>query len=96
MDKKQQRTTEELEELKRQWRNDPCWDIEDSDGFEAHKEELMIWRKAYEKTQEIAELMRVSEKAHNLGIPFAQEAVKYIEMLEYRIARLEKLINDKE
>ena len=24
---------EEIDELKRQWEKDPCWDIEDTEGF---------------------------------------------------------------
>ncbi len=34
------KTREEIEELKRQWRYDPCWDIETTEGFEDHVEEL--------------------------------------------------------
>lgn len=34
------KTPAEIEELKRQWRYDPCWDIETTVGFEAHAEEL--------------------------------------------------------
>lgn len=42
------RTTEEINELKKNWLADPCWDIEDSDGFQAHREELLAWRKEHE------------------------------------------------
>lgn len=37
------RTEEEIEELKRQWLNDPVFDIEDAEGFEAHYDELLIF-----------------------------------------------------
>ena len=35
-----ERSREEIEALQRNWYKDPCWDIEDSEGFEAHREEL--------------------------------------------------------
>lgn len=38
------KTTEEIEDLKRQWLDDPCWDIADTKGFEAHKEELQTFQ----------------------------------------------------
>jgi len=34
------KTPIEIEDLKRQWVKDPCWEIEDTEGFEAYKEEL--------------------------------------------------------
>jgi hypothetical protein len=38
------KTREEVESLKRSWRNDPIWDIEDTEGFEEHREELLAFR----------------------------------------------------
>jgi hypothetical protein len=34
------KTSEQVEALKRNWLNDPVWDIEDTPGFEAHRDEL--------------------------------------------------------
>jgi hypothetical protein len=34
----------EVEELKRQWLADGCWDIENTEGFEAHRAELIEWK----------------------------------------------------
>lgn len=34
------RTDKEIEELKREWCDDPCWDLESTEGFEAHHDEL--------------------------------------------------------
>jgi len=39
------KTREELEQLKKEWLKDPCWDIYDTEGFEEYKDEL----KAYQK-----------------------------------------------
>jgi hypothetical protein len=42
------RTGAEIEELKAQWIRDPCWDIETTEGFEAHHFELRKFRRATE------------------------------------------------
>jgi hypothetical protein len=50
------KTREEIEALKQDWHADPCWDIEETEGFEAHREELeayrleceAAWQQAYE------------------------------------------------
>lgn len=42
---------EQIEELKRQWLSDPSWDIEDTDGFEAHRQELYVFRLETENKQ---------------------------------------------
>ena len=34
-------TQDEIEKLKKNWLADPCWDIEDEDGFCEHREELL-------------------------------------------------------
>jgi hypothetical protein len=38
------KTPVEIEALKASWKYDPCWDIEDAEGFEAHKQELYLFR----------------------------------------------------
>lgn len=38
------KTAEEIQALKDNWRKDPCWDIEDTEGFEDHKDELLAYR----------------------------------------------------
>ena len=40
MENNNTKTPEQIEALKKDWLNDPCWDIEYAEGFEAHKEEL--------------------------------------------------------
>ena len=37
---------EEVEDLKRQWYRDPAWDIEETEGFEAHRDELTAYHEA--------------------------------------------------
>lgn len=38
------RTAEEIEALKASWRDDPIWDIENSEGFELDRDELLAYR----------------------------------------------------
>ena len=42
--KPQIRSADDIQSLKKDWANDPCWDIEDSEGFEAHYDELKAYR----------------------------------------------------
>lgn len=41
-------TPEEIDALKTNWAKDPCWDIEDTEGFEDHHDELLAFRKEKE------------------------------------------------
>lgn len=41
-------TQEEIEALKENWKRDPIWDIEDTEDFQDHYQELLQWRKEYE------------------------------------------------
>lgn len=42
------KTNEEIQSLKDGWRKDPCWDIEDTEGFEEHYDELLAYRRQVE------------------------------------------------
>ena len=57
------KTREEIEALKASWRHDPCWDIEDSEGFEDHKEELLAYRREVEAAAEQRTLEKRAERA---------------------------------
>ena len=84
-----EKTREEIEALKRSWHIDPCWDIEDTEGFEAHKEEL--WSYHNECRQKWAEdiFNRQLDRAKDLGLPGHIRLVAYLEKLERRIEELE-------
>lgn len=42
------KTRAEIDALILDWRSDPCWDLEDAPGFEAHKDELRAVREKFE------------------------------------------------
>lgn len=46
------KTPQEIEDLKASWKRDPCWDIENTEGFEAHHDELLAFRKNHEAESE--------------------------------------------
>lgn len=85
------RSEDELTDLKTDWLEDPCWDIEDTPGFEVWHDELQAWRKEIEAEDEMNERERVGMKTAELGINAALLA--YIERLEFRIAQLEKKLD---
>ena len=82
------RTAQEVEELKRQWIKDACWDIENTEGFEYHYMELRHWREALEEEWRQREEQRVNARADHLGFSYTQ--MKFIEALEHQIRDLQK------
>lgn len=46
------KSEKEVESLKQNWLEDPCWDIEDTEGFEKHKKELLEFRLKQERIWE--------------------------------------------
>lgn len=87
------KTNKEIEALKREWSCDPCWDIENTEGFEAHKVELREFRISIEAEQEKSYNEKLKEKAEKLGVPDRIDLVKYLNTLEYKIQLLENKID---
>lgn len=82
------KTRAEIEALKFQWTEDPCWDLEETDGFENHREELREYRQDVERRQASALLTRRTRRAKELGVSL--ELAIYIETLEARLEKLER------
>lgn len=69
------KTPEEIKALKESWHDDPCWDIEDTESFEAHREELIAYSNDCKKQWDAArnarkekEQARLTEAAEKLGL----------------------------
>lgn len=86
-------TKMDVEDLKSQWVADPIWDIESTEGFEEHYDELVAFREAKqiewdrlrsEKIQGIAEKLNCSP-----------ELVVFIDGLIGRIDRLEERLSNR-
>ena len=63
-----QKTTEELDALKKNWMNDPCWDIETEEGFEDYKDELLAYRKEQEAEWQHEAEERIARRARVVAI----------------------------
>ncbi len=91
------KTPQEIEALGKNWEGDPCWDIEDSEGFEDHKQELKKYRLQKERDWACEEFNRLYQKAVSLGIEDigkgkderTLDLVKYLDRLEERVKALE-------
>lgn len=62
------RTKDEIAALKLRWIENPHWDIEDSEGFEWHREELKEWRNYIIEILEIQNVQRLFGEAHEAGV----------------------------
>jgi hypothetical protein len=87
------KTKEEVENLKANWRDDPCWNVEDTRGFEEHKDELLAYRVLCESERAEKRRIRLSELSGKLGIPGNTKLTEYVERLEHRIEELEKRLD---
>jgi hypothetical protein len=85
------KTRAEVEHLKQDWANDPIWDLADTKGYEAHREELLQFEAEYNKEKSEAfhrkEAVATTE-AEKLGLTLA--GLRRIEWIGQRIKRLEQ------
>ena len=89
------KTTEEIDDLKRQWCENPCWDIENTEGFENHHDELLAYRKEHEKKQDEEFEQKVRKEMSRLGIT-DRATYNYLKWLEGRIDKIESILEKRE
>jgi hypothetical protein len=87
------KTPEEIEKLKQNWLQDPCWDIYGTEGFEEHVEELKKYQAEQERKWEKRSQQRLQEKANKMGIPDNLTLAYYIDQLEWRLHKAEEEID---
>lgn len=83
---------EQVENLKKNWKEDPQWDIEDTEGFEEYHDELLDFRLYCEKEWSEKRIAETNAKAKRLNCSF--ELAEYIIFLEDKIEKLEYLIDN--
>lgn len=86
------KSREDVEQLKKNWKSDPLWDIERTEGFEEYYDELLAYRNeiyAERKKEWDAKLL---QRSIELGIEGNLKLVDYIEYLKRRIELLEEMI----
>ena len=82
-------TPEEIHDLKAQWCADPVWDLEDTEGFEAHRAELAAFAKQQIDLWDAQVEARLTTKAESLGCPGNLTLAGYVEALEARLCKIE-------
>ena len=86
----------EVEKLKAAWLRDPCWDIEETEGFEAHREDLLAFRLEREAHRRQQQDDANHLKAVELGCPDNVQLGAYVRRLEHRLQTLETQVKDLE
>ncbi len=77
----------QVERLKLAWLADPLWDIEDTQGFEEHHDELVLFRKATQARWKAAEQTReaaIDAEADRLGVHGLLRLLRRVEELQHR------------
>ncbi len=85
------KTPEEIKALKEDWFNDPCWDIETTEGFEDYKEDLLNYRLNCENKWKEGVQNRLKIKAEKLNCSI--ELAGYIDSLEWQLQDMQKKID---
>ena len=84
---------EQVESLKSAWVSDPIWPIEDTEGFEAYRDELRAFSEKMDAKWEAEKQQRLIRKADELGVPFNLKLAQYVINLEARIAAMQREID---
>lgn len=85
-----QRTRAEIEALKTEWLSDPCWDLENSEGYEEHFEELRAFSEQY--WREVSNRVNIQLAVRSRMLGCSVQLVEYIETLEQAIEALSERI----
>lgn len=85
------KTRSEVEELKRQWESDPCWDLGDTEEFEEYEAELIAHQSLKQTEWKTAYQEKIDKKAEQLKI--SPELAEYILSLETKLQELGRRID---
>lgn len=83
--------------LKNSWHDDPCWDIEDTEGFEEYKDILLAYRTECAAKWEAERLVRekqLNAEADKLGIVGLYRMILSHELILKRHRRAIELLTD--
>ena len=85
------KTKKQVDDLKANWCGDPCWDIEDTEGFEAHREDLLAFRKHMEEQWDVQFQAELRVYADTIGLSGNLRLAQHIRDLGERITELETM-----
>lgn len=84
-------TRKEIDDLKRSWANDPCFDLPiGHPAYEEYADELTAFQAETEARWEVSRIRRHTNTCERYHIPFDEVHARIIEMLESKIEDLEK------
>jgi hypothetical protein len=80
------KTNQQIEDLKSKWLSDPCWDLDNTEGFEDHIQELLDFRLFHERNWKKQSLIkeykeRLSKKKKEIDI--LENTILFLEEEEY-------------
>jgi hypothetical protein len=87
-------TPEAIADLKVEWLADPHWDIADTEGFEAHRDELEEFEKQEKRIWDIEYFKKVEAECNALGcspkmLARLNSLGSLVETLAHKVAKLE-------
>jgi hypothetical protein len=82
-------TGNELRLLKIDWIGDPCWDIEDTPGFEDHYDDLLEWRVKIEIGWAETRKQREEQFARDLGLAGNLTLARHLMQVQEQISVLQ-------
>lgn len=82
----------DVDRLKSQWVSDPCWDIEDTDGFEDYRDELVQFSLEMKQEWQERYQQRLTAKADQLGAPGNFKLARYVINLEDKLDRINETL----
>ena len=93
------RSPEEIQDLKTRWLGDGTWNIEETEGFESHRAELLSYRIAHEKKNAEQRAREDELRQQNLAIEatnlsLSESATDRILRLENCLLALERDVNE--
>ncbi len=83
------KTIEEVEELKRGWMQDPCWELGGTQGFELYREELEAFQRVCETNWAGEHQQKLEDKAVSLGAAGNTLLAVWVLGLEAKLSKLE-------
>lgn len=79
-----------VEDLKDNWCSDPCWNLEETEGFAGHRYELRLFRLEMQAKWQQADRRKLLKKARDLSITDNLRLAHHILSLEDRLADVER------
>ena len=87
------RTRADVERLKADWTSDPCWDLEDTPGFEEFRDELRDYASRIREEGERFYREGLEEFARTIGVPGNVALAEYVRNLERRLSAAENRLD---